>query len=95
MIGKEETVLKTFTDYSGEIHTELLEIKLPKESSMAGKAIMDLDIPMDILIVMIKRNGKILTPRGATVLEGEDTIMLAADNKAQLIELGERVQQKR
>lgn len=87
LIGREETVLKTFTDYSGEIHAELLEVKIPKESSMIGKAVMDLDIPMDILIVMIRRAGKIITPRGATVLKEGDTLMLAADNKEKLMEI--------
>lgn len=87
LVGEEETVLKTFTDYSGEIHTELLELKLSKESPMADRAIMDLDIPIEILIVMIKRDGKMITPRGATVLKGGDTLMLACDNKKQLIEM--------
>jgi potassium/hydrogen antiporter len=87
LIGKDETVLKTFTDYSGEMHAELLEIKVSKGSQMADKAIMDLDIPMDILIVMIRRKDKLITPRGATILKEGDTIMLAGDNKAQLLEL--------
>lgn len=90
LIGKEETVLKTFTDYSGEIHAELLEVKIPKGSSMEGKAIMDLDIPMDILIVMIRRDGKLITPRGATVLKAGDTMMIAGDNKVQLVEIDAR-----
>ncbi|HYE10703.1 MAG TPA: potassium/proton antiporter [Patescibacteria group bacterium] len=91
LIGKEETVLKTFTDYSGEIHAELLEVKIPKGSAMAGKAIMDLDIPIEILIVMIRREGKLITPRGATVLKAGDTLMLAGDNKSQLIEIDAKV----
>jgi len=51
---------------------------------MAGKAIMDLDIPSNILIVVIKRNGKLITPSGATVLKEGDLIMLAGDNKVLL-----------
>lgn len=87
LIANEETVLKTFTDYSGEIHAELLEVNISKGSEMADKAIMDLDIPMDILIVMIKRNGKIITPRGATVLQVGDIMLMAGDSKAQLLEM--------
>lgn len=90
VIGEEEPVLKTFTDYSGEIHTELLEIKIPKGSLVSGKAIMELDIPMDILIVMLRRKGKLITPRGATVIEAGDTIMLAGDNKKQLVEMDKK-----
>ncbi len=91
MIGKDETVLKTFTDYSGEIHTELLEVKIPEGSPVAGKAIMELDIPMDILIVMLRRKGKLITPRGATVIEAGDTIMLAGENKKQLVEMNKKI----
>jgi cell volume regulation protein A len=54
-------------------------------------AIMDTDIPAEILIVMIRRAGKFITPRGATILKAGDTLMLAADNKAQLIELHESI----
>lgn len=87
LVEEEETVLKTFTDYSGEIHAELLEVKVPEDSEMVGKAIMDLDIPMDILIVMIRREGRLITPRGATVIEAGDIIMMAGDNKTQLMEM--------
>lgn len=90
VIGEEEPVLKTFTDYSGEIHTELLEVKIPEGSSVSGKAIMELDIPMDILIVMLRRKGKLITPRGATVIQAGDTMMLAGDNKKQLVEMDKK-----
>lgn len=84
LVGEEEAVLKTFTDYSGEIQAELLEMEIFRSSNMAGKAIMDLDIPSNILIVVIKRNGKLITPSGATVLKEGDLIMLAGDNKVLL-----------
>lgn len=88
LIEDEETVLKTFTDYSGEIHTELLELKIPQNSKIAEKAVMDLDIPPEVLIIMIKRDDKIITPRGSTVLKAGDTIMLAGDKKS-LVEIDE------
>ena len=91
LVGTEETVLKTFTDYSGELHAELLEIKIPQNSIMAGKAIMDLDIPMDILIVMIKRKDKLITPRGTTVIKPADTLMLAGDYEL-LLEINKEIE---
>ncbi len=90
LVGEEEAVLKTFTDYSGEIQAELLEMEILRSSNMAGKAIMDLDIPSNILIVVIKRNGKLITPSGATVLKEGDLIMLAGDNKV-LLEISKSV----
>ncbi|MBU5483438.1 potassium/proton antiporter [Clostridium sp. MSJ-11] len=87
LVAEEETVLKTFTDYSGELHAELLEVTIPEGSKMAGKAIMDLDIPTEILIVMVKRGRKLITPNGATIVEAGDIIMMAGDNKVQLMEM--------
>lgn len=90
LIGEEETVLKTFTDYSGEIHAELLEFSITENSEMVGKAIKDIDIPMGILIVMIKRKDKLITPNGGTVIKAYDTIMLSAEDRTQLIEMDEK-----
>ncbi|MDF2520836.1 MAG: cvrA [Clostridia bacterium] len=87
LIEEEGTVLTTFTDYSGELRTEMLEVNISDKSPMANKAIMDLDIPMSILIVMIKRGGKLITPRGATIIKAGDTLMIASDNKEELEEL--------
>jgi len=58
---------------------------------MAGKAIMDLDIPMDILIVMIKRKDKLITPRGTTVIKPADTLMLAGDYEL-LLEINKEIE---
>lgn len=93
LIGPEETVLKTFTDYSGEIQTDLLELNIPEGSSMADKAIMDLDLLPGILIVMIRRDGKMITPVGTTVLKMNDTLMLSGDNKV-LIETNARARKR-
>ena len=87
LIAQEETVLKTFTDFSGEIYTELLEISVKQGSIIAEKEIKDIDFPMDILVVMIKRGDKIITPKGTTIIKVGDIIMLAGDNKQNLIEM--------
>jgi cell volume regulation protein A len=93
LVGPEETVLKTFTDYSGEIQTDLLELNIPEGSPMADKAIMDLDLLPGILIVMIRRDGKMITPVGTTVLKVNDTLMLSGENKV-LIEANARARKR-
>lgn len=93
LVEPNETILKTFTDYSGEIFAELLEVNIPEGSSMARKAIMNLDFPSDILIVMIKRADKVITPSGKTVLQEGDTLMLAGDNDV-LLEIDARAKRR-
>ncbi len=87
LVGEEETVLKTFTDYSGEFHRELLEVEISKDSDMDGKSIMEVPMPDDVLIVTIKRGDQLITPRGSTVILGGDKLLLAADSRRRLEEI--------
>lgn len=80
------SVLKTFNDYSGEINTDLLEVNLTKDSKWVNKAIMDANIPEDILIVMIKRNNSIIVPKGSTMIKPGDTLFLSGNNIEKLVQ---------
>jgi trk system potassium uptake protein TrkA len=53
----------------------LVEVRLPETSPCRGKAIRDLALPADTVIVSVIRNGKLLIPRGDTRLEAGDDIM--------------------
>lgn len=81
----EGSVLRTFTDYTGEINTDLLEVSITNDSKWIDKMIMDANIPEEILIVMIKRDNKILVPKGSTVIKGGDTLVLSGNNIKSLI----------
>lgn len=84
-IEDEGSVLKTFTDYSGEINTELLELTITQDSKWIGKMIMDANIPDEILIVMIKRGNEVLVPKGSTLLIEGDRLVLSGNNIENLI----------
>ena len=77
--------MRTFTDYTGEINTDLLEVRITNDSKWIDKMIMDANIPEEILIVMIKRDNKILVPKGSTVIKGGDTLVLSGNNIESLI----------
>ncbi|WP_195250883.1 potassium/proton antiporter [Romboutsia sp. 1001713B170207_170306_H8] len=81
----ESLVLKTFTDYTGEINTDLLEVSITRDNQWVDKTIMDSNIQEDILIVMIKRDNKILVPKGSTVIRDGDTLVLSGNNIKHLI----------
>jgi potassium/hydrogen antiporter len=82
-----KTTLTTFTDYRGDTYADLLGVKIPEDSDVVGKTIMELDIPERILIVMIKRGKAIVTPRGSTELHAGDVLMLASDSKQELLDI--------
>lgn len=81
----ESSALKTFTDYTGEINTDLLEVSITKDSKWVDKMIMDANIPEEILIVMIKRDNKILVPKGSTIIKDGDILVLSGNSIENLI----------
>ena len=66
---------------SEDVKSELLELVLPESSTVAGKSIAKLGLPKESLIVLISRNESYLTPRGSTVIEAGDKLMVMADHK--------------
>ena len=79
-VDNDTTVLKTFNDYQEEKSTMLLEYNVSKSSKWMNKTIMDAEIPDDILIVMIKRNGQVIVPKGSTEILEKDILVLSGNN---------------
>ena len=80
LIDNEESVFKTFNDYKEDKSTSLVEFTIDEHNIIANKTIMDANIPEDILVVMIKRNGDVFVPNGSTeVLPGD--ILVLSGNK--------------
>jgi trk system potassium uptake protein len=53
----------------------LVEMRLPEASPALGKAIRDLSLPADSVIVSIIRDGKLVIPRGDTQLAVGDEVL--------------------
>lgn len=79
LIDNNESVLKTFNDYKEDKSTRLIELTIDEHNIMANKRIMDADIPEDILVVMIKRNGDVLVPNGSTKIIPGDILVLSGN----------------
>lgn len=62
------------------ISEHLLEIQLPAGAAAAGKRIIDLHLPRDVLLVLIERDGAHIVPTGSTELLAGDSILLAAQH---------------
>lgn len=62
---------------------DLVEYTIPDGHSFAGKLLKDLSIPEDHLVVMIqRRNGKIVVPRGNTeIMVGDTLISMLRDGR--------------
>ena len=90
LVDNNESVLKTFNDYKEEKSTQLIEKKIYKGDRLVGKSIMDAKIPEEILAVMIKRNDEVLVPKGSTVIQAEDTLVLSGNDILKVLESSEK-----
>ena len=80
LIDDNELIFKTFNDYAGDIDRELVEVYVGDDSKLINKCIADADISEGILILMINRNGEAIVPKGATIIEKGDILIMAGDN---------------
>jgi trk system potassium uptake protein TrkA len=67
---------------------EAIELTVLTESKAVGKAIKDLHLPKDSLIVALGRNGESLVPGGNNVIRGNDHLVVMVKK-----EYAERVQE--
>ena len=72
--------LANFEYYKEGKSTNLVEISVNSDSSIANKSIKDSNINKDILIVMIKRNDKVIVPNGNTVINPKDILVVTAND---------------
>ena len=62
-----------------EIQDGLKEIEIPNDSVVVGKSIAEMNIPQKLLIVLLKRAEDVFAPRGSTVFQGGDTLLILAE----------------
>jgi len=70
----------TKCDIETSLKGKLKELKVPKSSAAAGKQIVDLGLPNDVLIIMLRRNGNLLIPSGKTTLEPDDMLLVLSNS---------------
>lgn len=92
MIDDNENVLKTFNDYSEETEVQFIRLPISEGHSWIGKKVKEITLPLNTLIVIIKRSGEQLIPNGDTVIVKDDVLILSAmsysdDNSINLSEI--------
>lgn len=69
----------TKCDIKTDLKGKLREVKVSDGSIAAGKRIAELGLPTDVLIIVLRRNDKLLLPSGKTVLEPNDTLLVLSN----------------
>lgn len=60
---------------------EFIEFEVPVQSGLVGKKIVDLNLPQDVLIVLIHRGEDDFIPRGNTILQIKDRLVCLVNRK--------------
>ena len=75
----ENCIMKTFNDYHEDVHHQLMEYKVTADDKIVDKSIVHSEIPEENLIIMIRRRGEIIVPKGETMLEKDDILVISGD----------------
>ena len=78
MIDLSNDVMKTFTDYSEELPVQFIQLTLAEDNEWVGKHISELSLPLQFLFLLIVRGEQKLVPKGSTLLEAGDSLILCA-----------------
>lgn len=80
MLDPNDTVLKTFNYYQDKARIGFLETRIHYNSSLIGRPVRELNLVFDFIVAKIERKGKTIVPRGQTVIEEGDIIVLGGEN---------------
>ena len=77
MTDETSDVMKTFNDYMEEVPVQFVQFTLREPHPWVGKAIREMVLPPESLIILITRGGEKIVPNGETVLRENDTFILS------------------
>ncbi len=72
--------LKRMSEYAQEADVNFIKVHISVTDKWNGMKVMDLGLPAGVIAAAIQRDGRIIAPRGSTVLEDGDTMVLAAES---------------
>jgi len=61
-------------------NSQKTELVIPQNSEAIGKQLVELGLPESAIIVLIKREDKSIVPRGGTIIEPQDKLLILAEN---------------
>ena len=56
-----------------------IEITVAKASSLDGKSLAEIDVPTHAVVTEVRRGGVVLVPRGGTVLQAGDRLLVLTE----------------
>jgi potassium/hydrogen antiporter len=78
---KEKTRYPIELEPSVDTKAALKEVEIELGDYSVGKQILELKLPENVLITLINREGKFIVPRGTTVIQNSDKLLILSDKK--------------
>lgn len=78
---KEKTRYPIELEPSVDTKAALKEVEIEEGDISVGKQILELGLPEKVLITLINREGKFIVPRGNTVIQINDKLLILSDKK--------------
>ena len=72
--------IKRMSEYGQEADVHFIKIHLTERDFWVNKAISQLRLPEGVIVAVVKRNDRILVPRGNMVLRADDVMVLGAES---------------
>mgnify|MGYP002541419645 CR=1 FL=1 len=69
---------KSFSDYTDEVKLYFINLEIYEGHPWQGKALCEVSLPPDMLVVMLLRDGKNVLQGGSTVFSAHDSVILSA-----------------
>ncbi len=77
LIDNNADVLKTFNDYKEESSITMMRMFVPAGHPWENMPLSEVTLPTGSLAVMIKRGGENIIPKGGTIIQAEDSVVLS------------------
>lgn len=84
LVGKSEEKEIFNVALPDEIKSAMSEIELTDEALSGGNKLMNLSLPDNTLVVMVKRGEQYFVPKGHTHLQSGDRLLVISDNDEEL-----------
>ena len=84
LVGKSEEKEIFNVALPDEIKSAMSEIELTDEALSGGNKLMNLSLPDNTLVVMVKRGEQYFVPKGNTHLQSRDRLLVISDNDEEL-----------
>jgi len=65
-------------DRTRGIQSEMVEIEIPDHSPAVGKQVVELGLPQNALIALVRRDDEFIVPGGGTIIESGDALLVLA-----------------